>query len=214
MKFFTTICLVFAGAAQASLEWADPVQVLSVHPMQVSAPAVFAFTNGGPEVVSITDVRVSCGCVKTALARSDYAPGEGGGLRIDFDLQNRTGSQHKSVVVQTSDGLETTLQLECNIPPAYDSGSRMVVWNKEDSAESKTVRLVNSGAVPIKLLSAISSHEAISAELKPLREGFEYDVIMRHNGSGGTVRSVIRIATEIPPGQTESKTIKLYATAQ
>jgi hypothetical protein len=212
MRLFTTVCLLMAGSAQAALEWEGTVQTLEVHPTQVSAPAVFGFANAGKNTIAITDVRVSCGCLAPKLAQRTYGPGERGELQVDLDLRDRTGKQRKAIVVRTDDGSETTLYVECDIPPAYVPEPKLISWRKDDPSDTKTVRLLNAGSIPIKLLSIASSHAGLPAELKTIRAGFEYEVVVTRGSANA--RSVIRITTEPPPGQTASKTIKLYAYVQ
>ncbi|MCF7818210.1 MAG: DUF1573 domain-containing protein [Kiritimatiellales bacterium] len=214
MKNFMTVCLLVAGTAQAAIEWEATRQTPVVHPTQVSATAVFPFTNTADHPATIAEVRVTCGCLAPKLAKQTYAPGERGEVRIDFDLRNRTGPQHKTVIVKTDDGVATTLSIECTIPEAYVLDPKIVFWRIGDSEETKTVRLVNPGTLPIKLLSIASSNEKLPAELKTVREGFEYEVVIDRTAIHSSARSVIRIATEPPPGQAEAKTLKLYVQVQ
>jgi hypothetical protein len=74
--------------------------------------------------------------------------------------------------------------------------------------------LRNPNAIPIKLLSVSSSNELLPAELKTIREGFEYEVVVLRKPGAVNARAVIRIRTEPPPGLTESKSIKLYVSAR
>jgi hypothetical protein len=90
----------------------------------------------------------------------------------------------------------------------------MVFWRTGEDEETKTVKLSNAGTQPIRLLSIASSNEKLPAELRTIHDGFEYEVVVHRRAAARGSRSVIRIATEPPPGQTESKTIKLYAHVQ
>lgn len=214
MKVFTTVCLLVAGSAHGALEWESTTQTLDVHPTQVSAPVAFSFTNASDHPVAIDEVRVTCGCLTPKLAKQTYAPGERGEVQIDFDLRNRTGPQHKSAIIKTDDGVATTLSFDCNIPEAYVLEPKIVFWRIGDRDETKTVHLANPGTLPIKLLSIASSNEKLPAALRTIREGFEYEVVVDRTAIHSSARSVIRIVPEPPPGQAESKTIKLYAQVQ
>lgn len=214
MKTLVMVCLSAASVAQASLDWEREECHPAVHPTQASANSVFRFVNTGEKPVAITDVRITCGCLSPKLEKSVFAPGEAGKLLVGFDLRNRTGKQRKAVIVKTDDGIETRLYVECDIPWAYVPEPKKVLWKKGDNAPAKTVRLRNPGTLPIKLLSATSSCEGLPVELKSIREGFEYVVVITRETSAANARSVVRITTEPPPGLTKSKTIKLYVHAQ
>ena len=214
MKIFILTGLLVASTAQAGLEWEKKEITLKVHPAQVSANAVYRFSNTGKDPVNLSAVKPLCGCLAPKIAKRTYAPGESGELTVTFDLRNRTGPQRKTTKVATGDGTETKLYIECNIPKTYDIAPVMMKWLKGNSATTKTAKLVNPNPEPIKLLSVASSHKDLPAVLKTIREGFEYEVIVTRQPGAKNARSVIRINTEPPPGQEESKTLKLYVHAQ
>jgi hypothetical protein len=213
MKWVGIACLLAASGAVAELKWERLERRLEVHPVQVSASAVFRFTNTGKKPVTITDVRLTCSCLSKTLARRSCAPGETGELTIGFDLRDRAGPQRKAVIVRADDGSETRLYVECDVPAVYVPKQKIIRWSKDDSAQTKTIPLVNAGTLPVRLLSVTSSHKDIPARLNTVRDGFEYEVVIQRRASVSNVRSVIRIATEPRPGQSESKTIRLYVHA-
>lgn len=206
-------CLLVTSSAHAALRWENTKQVLAVHPTEVSAVARFSFTNTGTNSITLIETRVTCGCLAPKLSQRTYAPGERGLLRVDFDLRNRTGKQHKVVRVKTNDKIETPLYIECNIPQLYIFESKTLLWRKDDLAKTKSVRLLNSGSIPIRLLSVSSSHDGFPATLTTVREGFEYTLVVSRKTDAANARAVIRIATEPPPGQTAAKTLKFYVVA-
>jgi len=214
MKILVLVCLFAGSAAQAALDWERKECCLVAHPTQVSVTAVFKFVNAGEKTVTIAEMQTRCGCLSSRLKQRSFASGEAGELVVDLDLRNRIGRQGKTLVVRTDDGVSTKLHVACEIPRAYVAEPRRVLWRKGDDAASKTVRLLNSGTLPIKLLSITSSCDGLPAELKPVREGFEYAVVITRKPDITKTRSVVRIATEPPPGLSESKPIKLYVHVQ
>jgi hypothetical protein len=210
MKTLIALCLL-AGVAHAGLEWETTEIRLEVHPAQASAKAVFRFSNSGKEAVTIGDVKVGCGCLAPKLAKRTYGPGEEGELTILFDLRNRSGKQSKTATVRTSDGKSVDLVVTGNLPNAYEMSP--VMMRIAGTEKTKTARLVNPNDIPIKLLSATSSQKDLPAELKTIREGFEYEVLITRQPGARNARAVIRIEVEPPPGLSEAKIIKLYAHA-
>ena len=195
------------------MEWRQQEARLQVHPTQVAAEADFVFANTGDGPVSFTDVAISCGCMNAKPLKPAYAPGEEGRLTIMIDLRNRDGELRKSVRIRTSEGNESTLSVLVDIPRAYAIDKPLLRWSKGEGATEKKARLTNPNAMPIRLHSITSSHSALPAELRTIREGFEYEVVIRRASDEADLRSVIRIATEPPPGETQSKTLRLYAVA-
>lgn len=62
----------------------------------------FTFTNRGPGMLRIQSVHGSCGCTVPALAKTEYAPGESGTIRVSFNPHGRKGPQQTTVTVTTN----------------------------------------------------------------------------------------------------------------
>lgn len=214
MKLFIAIVLCCVSAAQASLKWESRDQTLKVHPTQVFADAAYRFTNAGNKPVTISHVKVMCGCLSHKLSQYTYEPGESGEIIIRFDLRNRTAKQNKGTKVATNDGMEVVLHTKTDIPRAYNIAPIMMKWLKGNTAKTKTARLTNPNQTPIRLHSPTSSHKDLPVELKTVREGYEYEVVITRRPEAVNARAVVRIRTEPPPGHRESKTLKLYVHAQ
>lgn len=214
MKKLFLCMLMMAVRADARIEWKQTEAVLYVHPTQTSAQAVFEFTNTGDKPVSLSNIEVTCGCLVAQPLKPSYAPGEKGELVIILNLNNRSGTQHKKVYAHTLDGQKTELTVSADIPCAYTLASPLINWKKGDEAPEKRVTLQNPNSIPINLLSIASSNALLPAELKTIREGFEYEVVVLRKPGAVNARAAIQISTEPPPGLTESKTIKLYVYAR
>ncbi|MBN2703592.1 MAG: DUF1573 domain-containing protein [Pontiellaceae bacterium] len=213
-KWFTLVWLA-ASTAGAGIEWEQVDLVLPVAPTQVSTTAVYKFTNTGDEPITISHVQVTCGCLEPSLSHETYGPGEKGELNILFDLRQYSGPQDRYVIVEMSDGSYQELTMSVDIPKAYIAEPRLIEWDKGDDALQKTIRMTNANTNSIKLLSIKSSNEAaLPAQLKTVREGFEYEVIVTRNVPDTRERAIFRIATEPPPGETEARTITFYGIAE
>ena len=67
--FFT--CLL-APAAFAALQWANDHVAQNAGPLDENAEVIFAFTNTGPNTVTITEVVSNCGCTVPSLEKLEY----------------------------------------------------------------------------------------------------------------------------------------------
>ncbi|MBN2684094.1 MAG: DUF1573 domain-containing protein [Pontiellaceae bacterium] len=215
MKQWITAVWLVAATASAGLEWEEIDLTLPVAPTQVSATAVYKFTNTGDEPVTISHVQITCGCLTPSLSHETYAPGEKGELVVLFDLRQYSGPQDRYMIVEMSDGSYQELDLHVDIPKSYIAEPRLIEWDEGDKALQKTIRLTNANTNSIKLLAIQSSNEeALPAQLKTVREGFEYEVIVTRNVPDTRERAIFRVATEPPAGETEARTITFYGIAQ
>ncbi len=91
---FAALVLAVAAAADP-LSAPDPV--LDAGTVRVGPPLVrrFAFTNAGPDPLTITDVRSSCGCLAPRLAKRVYGPGERGELAVEVNTLSQPVGPHR-----------------------------------------------------------------------------------------------------------------------
>jgi hypothetical protein len=206
--------LMAAVTANARIEWEQKEVTLPVHPTQASAEAIFGFINAGDEPVAFSGIESDCGCLAAKPLKPSYAPGEKGQLVVVLNLRNRYGKLRKKIVVRTNDGEKKQLMVSADVARPFTLKSPLVNWRKGDTSPEKRITLRNPNAIPIKLLSIESSNEQFPAELETVREGFEYEAVVRRMPGIDEARSVIRIRTEPPPGLRESKVIRLYVSVK
>lgn len=63
----------------------------------------FRFTNKGTSELIIKDVRSSCGCTAALLSSDTLKPGQEGTIKVEFNTQNRSGKNSKTITVQSND---------------------------------------------------------------------------------------------------------------
>src|SRR5712691_3547181 len=101
--YFTSFCrtvvplfmtLWVVAAARADLEFVEP----SADAGEVKAGAPlshqFTFVNRGPEVVEITGIESSCGCLTPRLDRRTFQPGEHGSILIEVNTLSPAPGPH------------------------------------------------------------------------------------------------------------------------
>jgi hypothetical protein len=90
----TGACFFSAAFLRADLHFA--ANRVEIGEVKCGAPLAheFTFTNEGPENVAITEVQVSCGCLRPRLEQRTYKPGEGGTLRIEVNTLTQVAGPH------------------------------------------------------------------------------------------------------------------------
>jgi hypothetical protein len=75
------------------------------------------FKNDGKGVLTISDVKTSCGCTAALLSSKTLKPGEKGNVRIDLDTSKREGNLTRTVTLFSNDPSEPnrTITLLVNI---------------------------------------------------------------------------------------------------
>lgn len=160
---------------------------------------IFTFTNTGTEPVAITNVRTSCGCTTTELAKRDYAPGESGRIEAKLDIAQRQGLQRKTVYVSTDapDG-EYQLMFETVIPVLQKVTPRVLTWRKGEEPEAQIIDVHFSHSDPIHVTSVENPAGGFDVEVEVVEEGKHYRIVATPLSTDAAKRSTLKINTDFP----------------
>lgn len=64
---------------------------------------IFEFKNSGNDILTVTEIKSSCGCVVTNLAGRDFQPEEKGEIKVLFKPEYIEGEQEKNIFVYSND---------------------------------------------------------------------------------------------------------------
>jgi hypothetical protein len=115
----------------------------------------FTFVNQGSEVVEITQIRPSCGCLTPRLEQRRFRPGEQGAFELAVDtLTQAAGPQSWSVRLAYQNGnepRELTFTLSANLIPEISVEPSAVVVMFTHGALSRTITLTERRPEPLTL---------------------------------------------------------------
>jgi hypothetical protein len=63
----------------------------------------FNFSNKGSNILSIKDVKSSCGCAVASISQKDLKPGESATLKVELDTSKRKGRMSRTLTVISND---------------------------------------------------------------------------------------------------------------
>ena len=157
---FAAVILGSVAAAHAQLAWEKTEIELRPKPGDQEAVAQFKYTNKGDQPVKITNVKSSCGCTVPALKKNEVAPGESGEITATFKIGNRTGTQVKTVRVDTDHPAQPSanLVLKAVIPDVLQVQPAFVYWQTGEAVKPKTITVRAGKDVPITTLEVTSSN--------------------------------------------------------
>jgi hypothetical protein len=132
----------------------------------------FAFVNAGAELLTITDVRASCGCITPTLPQRTYRPDDRGELALEINtLSQPAGPNRWTVQVGYRCGDRTgtaTLELTAKLVKEWDITPAALVLQGTELRPA-TIRIVSNDQtrdVPDDLRKRISEVRASSDRLK------------------------------------------------
>src|SRR6478609_4794020 len=165
MGIFVLVAL--AQGARAELKWEQTS--VELHPAFSDKQAVahFKYENVGKAAVRFQSVKASCGCTTAQTQKDEVPPGEKGEITATFNIGGRTGTQVKTVTVQTDDPEPSTvvLTLKAVITPLLELQPTLVYWQNGEEPKPKSITAKANKDAAVKKLDVASSTPDFTAKV-------------------------------------------------
>src|SRR5436189_4998096 len=173
MNFLRLIGIValtaLAQGARAELKWEQTSVDLQPALGDKQAVAHFKYENVGNTPVHFESVHASCGCTTAQTQNEQVAPGQKGEITATFNIGGRTGTQVKTVTVQTDDPnpahYTTVLTLKAVITPLLEIQPALVYWQNGEEPKPKIITAKANKDAAIKKLEVTSSVPDFTAKV-------------------------------------------------
>jgi hypothetical protein len=200
--FAFTLSIFLCAIARAELKWEQTA--VELHPAAGDKEAVghFKYQNTGSQPVRFKSVHTSCGCTAAQSQKEEVPPGEKGEITATFKIGDRTGTQVKSVTVETDDPVNATtvLTLKAVIPQELEINPTFVFWGQAEALKPKSIVVRASKDFPIKQLRVTSSSPDFQTKVEQTGNGqFKIDIQPRD-----TSRNMAATLTIQPEGSTKT----------
>jgi hypothetical protein len=206
--FAFTLSIVICVSAHAELKW-DQTMV-ELHPATADKQAIghFKYQNTGSKPVRFKSVRTSCGCTAAQSQKEEVPPGEKGEITATFNIGERTGTQVKTVTVETDDPehVTTVLTLKAVIPQQLEITPTFVFWGQGEAPKPKTIVVRAAKEFPVKHLKVTSSSPDFQTKVEETGNG-QFKIDIEPKDTSKQVASTLTIQPE------DSQKI-FYATAR
>jgi len=155
--------------------------MVELHPATADKQAIghFKYQNTGSKPVRFKSVRTSCGCTAAQSQKEEVPPGEKGEITATFNIGERTGTQVKTVTVETDDPehATTVLTLKAVIPQQLEITPTFVFWGQGEAPKPKTIVVRAAKEFPVKHLKVTSSSPDFQTKVEENGNGqFKIDI--------------------------------------
>ena len=177
--FVFTLSIFLCAVARAELKWEQTT--VELHPVAGDKEAVghFKYQNTGSKPVRFKSVHTSCGCTAAQSQKEEVPPGEKGEITATFKIGDRTGTQVKTVTVDTDDPVNATtvLTLKAVIPQELEISPTFVFWGQGEAPKPKTIVVRAGKDFSVKQLKVTSSSPDFETKVAQTGKGqFKIDV--------------------------------------
>src|SRR5438128_11351805 len=164
-----TLLIFLAAVARAELKWEQTTADLHPGIGDKQAVAHFKYENVGNTPVHFKSVHASCGCTTAQTQNEQVAPGQKGEITATFNIGGLTGTQVKTVTVQTDDPdparSNIVLTLKAVITPLLEIQPALVYWQNGEEPKPKIITAKENRDAAIKKLDVISSVPDFTAKV-------------------------------------------------
>jgi hypothetical protein len=199
-----TVCFV----ARADLKF-DKTEI-ELHPAPADKQAVghFTYQNTGKQPVHFKSVKASCGCTAAQTQKDEVPPGEKGEVTATFNIGDRTGTQVKTVTVETDDTANprTILTLKTIIPQQLEINPTFVFWKQGDKPDPKPITVKVGKEFTVKHIKVTSSSPDFQTKVEEAGKG-EFKIDVQPKETNSVIASTLTI-------QPEDSQKVFYATAR
>jgi len=202
------LSIIISLSARAELKWEQTA--LELHPTANDKQAIghFKYQNTGKTPVHFKSVHASCGCT-TAQTQKDEVPAGGSGeITATFNIGDRTGTQVKTVTVETDEATnqKTVLTLKTIIPQQLELNPTFVFWKQGDKPDPKTITVKAGKEFTVKHIKVTSSSPDFQTKVEEKGNG-EFQIDVQPQETKNIVASTLTI-------QPEDSQKVFYATAR
>ena len=204
LALLISICL----SARAELKWEQTTVELRPAPNDKQAVGHFKYQNVGKTPVHFKSVKASCGCTTAQTQKEEVAPGDKGEITATFNIGERTGTQVKTVTVETDEApnQKTVLTLKAEIPQQLEITPNFVFWKQGDKPDTKTINVKVGKDFTVKHIKVTSATPNFEAKVEEAGSG-QFKINVKPQDTNKPVASMLTI-------QSEDSQKVFYATAR
>jgi hypothetical protein len=174
-----TLSITVCFGARAELKWDKTEMELHPTPADKQAVGHFTYQNTGKQPVHFKSVKASCGCTTAQTQKDEVPPGEKGEITATFNIGDRTGTQVKTVTVETDDAAtpKTVLTLRTIIPQLLEITPTFVFWKQGEKPDPKAITVKVGKEFTVNHIKVTSSSPDYQTKVEETGKGeFKIDV--------------------------------------
>jgi uncharacterized protein DUF1573 len=202
------LSIIISLSARAELKWERTEIELHPTPADKQAIGHFKYQNPGKTPVRFKSVHASCGCTTAQTQKDEVPPGQSGEITATFNIGDRTGTQIKTVTVETDDPTspKTVLTLKTIIPQQLEISPNFVYWKQGEKPDPKTITVKVGKEFTVKHIKVTSSSPDFQTKVEEKGNG-EFKIDIQPQETNNVIASTLTI-------QPEDSQKVFYATAR
>ena len=150
--------------------------------------------------MKIKSVHASCGCTTAQTQKDQVPPGDKGEITATFNIGGRTGTQVKTVTVETDPPTNpvTVLTLKAVLPEMLTINPTFIFWKSGEETKPKTITVKAGKDFPAKNIKVTSSNLEFAANVEPGGAPGEWKINVQPKETAHPTSAVLTLVPEVP----------------
>jgi hypothetical protein len=197
---FVLLSIFLCARARAELKWEQTTLELNPAVGDKEAVGHFKYQNAGDKPIRFKSVRTSCGCTAAQSQREEVPPGEKGEITATFKIGDRTGTQIKTVTVETDDPAHavTVLTLKAVLPEMLTINPPFVFWSVGEEAKPKMISVRAGKDFAAKNLTITCSNPEFLTKVEPAKSAGEWNIEVQPKQTARATAATLTIQPDFP----------------
>jgi len=190
--------------ADRGLSFTQNKKSVTVKPDAKLVSIPFDFENKSKRTITIARYDSACSCISARVAeplgKMTYKPGEKGKIVVDFELGRFSGKVVKTLMLWTKDdpanAPSSVLTSEITIPSLFDVTPPTLFWDQKGNNKPQSFKIKVNNTQPIRILDLSGTNKNFPYELKTIRDGWEYEIIITPQDVNTPCMGILKITTD------------------
>ncbi len=192
--------LALSGAASGALVFERKMAEVEADPGVDKLTVEFPFTVTGDKPVRIIEYEASCSCLEAKISGGGklvWKPGESGTVMGIFEMGTFKGTVEKPILlrVEGQPG-PVRLSVRVHIPVLVEVDPVTLFWDQGGAGDSKVIKIKVNHEEPIHVTEVSGTNPQFSHELKKIRDGREYELVVTPKTVERRAFGLLRIRTD------------------
>ena len=202
LAFLTLLCPQAIGGT--GLTFVSDRMSVTVKPDAKKVSLPFVFENKTKRTIKIASYDSACSCISARIEKGKmaYEPGEKGKIVVDFALGSFSGLQEKTLMLWTTDDTpdnpSSILTSAITIPVLFEISPTTLFWEQNGEGKKQSLKIKVHNDKPIKILKHSGTNKNFSYEIKTIREGWEYEIVVTPQSVDSPGMGIIKLTTDSP----------------
>jgi len=191
------VTIVEPSTRAGDLVFEPAFQAYKAEAGQKIVEVTFQVTNKGETPRKVKELISTCACLSVEMDQNPIPPKGQATITGVFETEKLHGQSERKITVVLEDQSKSVfLTTRIETDPLYILKEPMTTWKVGGKPDPKTVEFRVQRKKPIRVLSAESKRDEVTAEVITIEEGRAYDIVLKPDSTDSSLLGIVRITTD------------------